>query len=131
MLKHNTKCLVCENTMYKRPSQIKRGKVFCKNTCYFKWLSENRHKENNPNWKGDDIVLHNGRLRARRWFGTHRPCEMCGKSGENHHKDGNPLNNNPENIQSLCRKHHMEIDGRSILFVKLMRDANPYFKKSI
>jgi len=31
---------------------------------------------------------------------------------ERHHKDDNTHNNAPENIQALCRKCHMLLDGR-------------------
>jgi hypothetical protein len=31
---------------------------------------------------------------------------------ERHHKDGNPLNNDPGNIDRLCRRCHMVVDGR-------------------
>lgn len=42
-----------------------------------------------------------------------QPCEVCGsEKSERHHRDDNTLNNNPANIQFLCRKHHMETDGR-------------------
>jgi hypothetical protein len=40
-------------------------------------------------------------------------CESCGDAAsDRHHKDGNPFNNARENVISLCRKCHMEIDGR-------------------
>ena len=29
-----------------------------------------------------------------------------------HHKDGNTLNNNGDNVTILCRRCHMRIDGR-------------------
>ena len=41
-----------------------------------------------------------------------RPCEICGNKVkiEIHHKDGNRNNNNPDNLQSLCKKHHSEAE---------------------
>ncbi len=40
------------------------------------------------------------------------PCEQCAgtdKRRERHHRDGNPLNNAPENIRVLCSTcHHFE-----------------------
>jgi len=35
-------------------------------------------------------------------------CEICGSTGVRHvhHKDGNPLNNTPENLQTLCASCH-------------------------
>lgn len=34
--------------------------------------------------------------------------EPGGHSVHRHHKDGNTLNNSPENIAFLCAKHHKE-----------------------
>ena len=38
-------------------------------------------------------------------------CEICGKIGKMdiHHIDENPQNNNPDNLQVLCRSCHMKI----------------------
>lgn len=38
-------------------------------------------------------------------------CELCGKVGrvDVHHIDENPQNNNPSNLQVLCRSCHMKI----------------------
>ena len=68
----------------------------------------------NSQWKGRNIKhIDTARKRARHWYNK-KPCEICGNSNsEIHHKDNNPLNNDIANIQWLCRKHHMRIDGRS------------------
>ncbi len=68
--------------------------------------------ELNPNWKGDKASKQSGRERAIRKY-PFEPCTVCGSlKSERHHKDGNTLNNERSNIQFLCRKHHMQIDGR-------------------
>ena len=65
------------------------------------------------NWKGDAVGESAARLRAHRLYRNIGPCTMCGNlKSERHHKDGNPRNNNSENIQILCHYHHMEVDGR-------------------
>jgi hypothetical protein len=46
-----------------------------------------------------------GRVQAERKF-------FCPKGHERHHIDGNPLNNDPSNIQIVKRKEHMSVDGR-------------------
>lgn len=67
----------------------------------------------NPRWGGDSVSAKAGRLRAKRLYRVTKPCEVCGTSqAERHHRDGNTLNNAPTNIAFLCRKHHMEADGR-------------------
>jgi hypothetical protein len=68
-------------------------------------------RENNGMWKGNNVISGHGR--AISWFKL-KPCEICGNSNsEHHHKDSNSFNNSPENIQFLCRKHHMIIDKRA------------------
>lgn len=60
-----------------------------------------------------------GHIEARRlyplstceWDGCERPAV------DRHHRDGDSTNNSPENIARLCRKHHMEADGRLERFV--------------
>ncbi len=53
-----------------------------------------------------------GRRQAQEMFSLEQ-CERCEKPGyERHHKDGNPLNNVRENIEVLCRRCHMVVDGR-------------------
>lgn len=63
-------------------------------------------------WKGDaasDVHKRRRVTNPRIWG----PCELCGAKGvDRHHRDGNPGNNVPENLQVLCRRCHMTVDGR-------------------
>jgi hypothetical protein len=65
-----------------------------------------------PAWRGDQASQHTGHIRAERLFPDGQPCEVCaspftgGHSIERHHRDGNTLNNSPENIAWLCTNHH-------------------------
>ena len=62
-----------------------------------------------------------GRCRAERMYPA-QPCEVCGKppggrgTVDRHHRDSDRLNNAPDNIAFLCRKHHhaahRETDGK-------------------
>ena len=80
-------------------------------------------KNKNPMWKGSNVkTINAGRTRAERWYKL-KPCVRCGEKAERHHKDGNTLNNKPENINFLCRKCHMKSDGRMF-----KRDAYGRFK---
>ena len=74
-------------------------------------ISISKRGKLNPRWGGDNIDPKNGRCRTRRMYPI-QPCHICGGKAERHHKDGNTLNNEPANIDFLCRKHHMESDGR-------------------
>lgn len=49
-----------------------------------------------------------GRYQAQYRFAA-TSCNRCGASTklERHHKDENPMNNSPENIEILCRKCHV------------------------
>ena len=65
-----------------------------------------------PRWRGDQATRHSGRHRAQLLYEL-KPCEVCrleprGHRVHRHHKDGNTLNNSPENIAFLCAKHHGE-----------------------
>lgn len=67
----------------------------------------------NPNWKGDDVTDDSGRVRARRLYAA-QPCSKCGATGhiDRHHRNGNTKDNSPNNIVCLCRRCHLETDGR-------------------
>lgn len=53
-----------------------------------------------------------GRGRARSMYPL-QPCEVCGKTGsgqgmtDRHHRNSDRMDNSPENIAFLCRKHHL------------------------
>lgn len=62
-----------------------------------------------PMWKGDAAGAQAGRDRAVALYPL-QPCEVCGDSrAERHHRDANTLNNAPQNISFLCRRHHRQI----------------------
>jgi len=71
-------------------------------------------------WKGDQACQRAGRSRAERMYPVIGPCCQCGNpKAERHHWDGNTLNNDPENIVILCRRCHMQTDGRLVKILKL------------
>jgi len=74
------------------------------------------------NWKGDNVERPAaGRLRALRLYPHLPPCQ-CGGKSERHHKDGNTLNNAPDNIEFKCRRCHMRDDGRLEAFIAKRRE---------
>ena len=77
-------------------------------------LSDIRWGEKNPMWKGNHCTEDSARQRAERLYGAECP-EDC----EIHHIDGNPRNNNRENISFVTRKQHMIVDGRLEKFKKV------------
>lgn len=68
-------------------------------------LRNSKMGEKNPRWGGDDVQPMAGRLRAQRRFDAPPGYDR-------HHIDGNPLNNEPENIRISTRRDHMIEDGR-------------------
>ena len=65
------------------------------------------------NWQGDAVSVKGGRKRALRAFKAIGPCTKCGDpKAERHHKDDNTANNDTSSIAILCRRCHMETDGR-------------------
>lgn len=81
----------------------------------------------NHHWRGRRRLTHekadanktskheNARLRAR----GRTSCELAAIGGckgilDVHHRDGNPWNNEPENLAKLCRSHHRLIESDRI-----------------
>jgi len=75
-----------------------------------------RMGSDHPNWCGNDVKdIRAARDRAHRRF-PKEPCSICGNpQSEIHHRDGNVNNNSRENVQFVCRRCHMILDGRIIL----------------
>lgn len=64
-------------------------------------------------WQGDEVSEKGGRKRALRMYPDVGPCQSCSNpKAERHHIDANTANNDPSNIAILCRRCHMEADGR-------------------
>jgi len=63
--------------------------------------------DTNSNWRGNAATQESGRARARRKYEA-KECWGCGMLDplERHHADGNPLNNEEDNIIVLCQKCH-------------------------
>ena len=73
-------------------------------------------------WMGGDVSEKGGRSRAIRRYRDIGPCWACGaEPAERHHIDGDTSNNEPFNIAVVCRRCHMESDGRLDEFKELAR----------
>jgi hypothetical protein len=76
-------------------------------------------------WKGDNICKAQGNCRAIKLYPILGKCELCEcDATDRHHKDGNTLNNEPSNVQRLCRKHHIFLDGRLANLKSFMNGGN-------
>jgi len=70
---------------------------------------EQRNARNRKRWQEDAYyrARYMSRQRARR-MGRGEFCEVCGAPGMlTHHIDGNPLNNQSDNLQTLCDACHI------------------------
>lgn len=70
---------------------------------------------NNGNWTGETPINDNiGHKRARKMYPITGLCQKCGvkPATQRSHKDNNPKNNAPDNIELLCAGCHPEADGR-------------------
>lgn len=76
-------------------------------------------------WKGDAARTTTKRERAQKMYPL-SDCERCGaKATDRHHIDGDTGNNVRENIAILCRRCHMQVDGRLAAFVARERPIKP------
>ncbi len=97
----------------KRTTVIQQRLQTCRQRGVFDKFSQERVGEANPNWKGDHIKHDSGRARARRQFIELQPCRYCGSlKTEHHHKDSDEFNNVADNLEWVCRRCHMRLDGR-------------------
>ena len=109
-------CKWCDKKLKTYPCRIQNNKgKFCNRSCTMNWRTKygdlNMRGEKHHLWKGENVSIEAGRIRARNLFKP-KPCEECGNKAEIHHIDGNPVNNKSSNIKWVCRNHHMLIDGR-------------------
>ena len=105
-------CQQCKQSFLGR-----QGRQFCNRQCHSLHQKTIRLAEKNPNWKGSHAAPTSGRYRAKKLYPSNL-CGICGEDGERHHVDANLLNNSPTNVVFLCRRHHMETDGRLRNLVK-------------
>lgn len=110
------KCAYCGKIMRVEDYLDKKGyknytafakKKYCDRMCMRKAFLNIGKDKGSGNWSSthgtargiNDLILHK------------TECEICGKQGnlDVHHKDENPNNNEPDNLQVLCRSCHMKI----------------------
>jgi hypothetical protein len=110
-------------------NQIDNSMDQCKTTSKTrrKWLHKGEYRGPlHHAWKGDNITPTTGHKRAIQMYPM-KPCEVCGREKtERHHKDGNALNNSPENIRFLCHRCHMTEDGRLDRLHEILRQRNSF-----
>lgn len=106
-----------------------RRRRFCMKTCARAHIRPELHVGRGPDarqWKGDAVSVKGGRTRALRAYRDIGPCSKCGaEKSERHHVDGDTSNNDPTNIAILCRRCHMDADGRLAAVAKQMLAIQP------
>ncbi len=107
---------VCARTGKKRKSAIQLASDRRREGKELKRFSTSRWGPKNPVWKGDAAGRDTKRYRAVRRYSLGK-CQRCdAKATDRHHKDDDTGNNHPSNIELLCRRCHMKIDGRLEVF---------------
>lgn len=105
-------CTCSKHLKHDCPEGCTCGRHPCPESCtcgrHFQGKGENSH-----NWKADADAISTGHKRAQKLFKNIGSCSKCGSTRwvERHHKDDNPLNNDPANIEILCRKCHIAVGG--------------------
>ena len=87
-------------------NSITRGKN-CSPECFIIYASKIKVGKQNPRFN-------NGWRQYISKLDHIKECQICGtnKKLETHHLDGNKRNNVIENLIKVCRKCHMNLDGR-------------------
>lgn len=111
-------CLTCSTRFLSRPSENRK---YCSQACVVPNITEaflNKAGEQSKNWKGgrretdrgiaiyvgDGQYIHEYRIIAGKRLGRVLTAEE-----HVHHIDGDPTNNNPENLQVLSRSEHAKL----------------------
>lgn len=105
-------CETCKKEITVHRYEVEQGLGrFCSISCEGKW----RSGERSARWMGDYPINPDnaGHKRAHTLYEI-QPCEICRVTPEEavihrHHRDENPMNNDPENITFLCAKHHRQV----------------------
>lgn len=137
--KPNTTCSRCSESIYRRPSEIKVGPVFCTSKCFgaairkeipclvckdpiLARLNKKTCSRACANKHRTGVIYKTGRpkdkVRASRLIKLSliaergSVCERCNYSKTEilhiHHRDRNPENNNPSNLEVICPNCHYE-----------------------
>lgn len=137
--KHNCffKCETCGVEVSRYQPPYRGTPRFCSPSCMGK-SGKGKHQsadhvskriksgDNHPNWIGDSVSEKSGRSRALRMYRDIGPCAVCGnEKAERHHVDGNTANNEESNIEIVCRKCHMEKDGRLASAISRIKRVQP------
>jgi len=137
------RCNCCNKEFKAKPSEIKRGKKFCSMRCYSKLAKfipnsgrfKKGHKkqgfsEKNSNWKGEKVgyfALHNW---VKRRLEKPDLCTRCRKRKalDLSNKSGE-YKRDLKDWEWLCRRCHMEKDGRLKRFLSF-RKGSDYGEKT-
>lgn len=120
-----TKCLYCNNTIYKTKPQYKNAKNhFCSTECYHSWsVGKNSHMSRrsgalNNMWRGGKSfepygIGFNKQLKEAIRIRDNYQCQFCGTTQNGrefpvHHIDSSKTNHSPINLITLCDSHHSQ-----------------------
>ena len=95
-------CNFCGKKFQVSPSRRINQHKYCSKHCYYEAIHEHI-KEDSCRQISQKIAKQNFPWK----------CSLCNSTKylNVHHKDGNPCNYSIENLQIVCRKHHLELHG--------------------
>ena len=96
-------CGYCLEQFDAKPKEVNRGNArFCSQGCSASYGNSLRSRVSSSS-------LH--KIARMTWIESHDfldPVCSCGNPADIHHKDGNPANNAIDNLEALCRRHHVK-----------------------
>lgn len=99
-------CETCKMVVRVKPCEITAGRRYCSVRCRSVAHRPPINVGNKFAWKGDEASRWAMHKRANKIKGP-GGCERCPSAGQVvHHKDENPRNNKPSNLERLCRACH-------------------------
>ena len=125
-------CAVCGETILRTKYQADRcSDHFCDMACKAQWLSENLIGPNTPNWQGGKSfepygLGFNDALRLAVRERDEFTCQLCavrenGRAHDCHHADYVKVNNDPENLTTLCQDCHRRTNYNRAFWTNLFQ----------
>lgn len=114
-------CKICNIpvTVKNKSGYCRKHRPFPKETALK--ISKSLMGEDNPNWKGDSVGLNGLHIWIKRNFNKPSSCQRCLVKPPYDLANKGIYNRDIKNWEWLCRKCHMETDGRLAILKRIHR----------